>query len=80
MKKCMHLVEINIFSLNLDIVRLTKNINRANKNLKVGLLVKYFSERFNQFLAQKNDFESTNFEVFKEVGHNFSKSDDGMIL
>ena len=33
MKPCMHLVEISIFSLSLDIVRLTKIMNRANKNL-----------------------------------------------
>ena len=31
-KPCMHLVEISIFSLNLVIVRLTKIMNRANKN------------------------------------------------
>ena len=36
----------------------------------------FFSERFNQFLRQKNDFESTNFEMFKEVVHNFGKSDE----
>ena len=44
--------------------------------IKVGLLIKYssqnyFSERFDQFLAQKNDFESTNVEMFEKVGHNF---------
>ena len=27
---------------------------------------------------QKNDFESMNFEMFKEVVHNFGKSDNGM--
>ena len=32
MKPCMHLVEIGIFSLNLVIVRLTKIMNRADKN------------------------------------------------
>ena len=32
MKPCMHLVEISIFSLNLVIVRLTKIMNRADKN------------------------------------------------
>ena len=31
-------------------------------------------ERFDQFLTQKNDFESTNFEMFEEVVH-----DDDMI-
>ena len=39
----------------------------------------FFSERFDQFLTQKNDFESTNFEMFEEVVHNFGKSDDDMI-
>ena len=32
MKPCMHLVEISIFSLNFVIVRLTKIMNRADKN------------------------------------------------
>ena len=32
MKSCMHLVEISIFSLNFVIVRLTKIMNRADKN------------------------------------------------
>ena len=43
------------------------------------MLLNYFSERCDQFLAQKNDFESTNFEMFKEVVHNFGKSDDDII-
>ena len=33
---------------------------------KVGLLVY-------QFMTKKNDFESTNFEMFEEVVHNFGK-------
>ena len=28
---------------------------------------------------QKNDHDSTNFEMFKEVVHNFGKSDNQMI-
>ena len=32
-------------------------------------------ERFNQSSALKNDFEEENFEMFKEVVHNFGKSD-----
>ena len=40
---------------------------------------KIFSERFNQFLTQKNDLKSRNFEMFQEVVHNFGKSDDDMI-
>ena len=66
MNPCMHLVEIRIFSLNLVIVRLTKIVNRADKNwtqfqeikylqnqnfqkhfsIKLGLLVKYSSQKF----------------------------------
>ena len=34
MKQCMHLLEISIFSLNLVIVRPSKIMNRADKNLK----------------------------------------------
>ena len=38
-------------------------------------------ERFDQFLTQKNDFESQNFEMLKKVVHNinFIMSDDDMI-
>ena len=28
---------------------------------------------------QKNNFESSNFDMFEEVVHNFGKSDDDMI-
>ena len=38
-----------------------------------------FLERFYQFLMQKNDFESTNFDMFEEVVHNFGKSDGDII-
>ena len=38
-----------------------------------------FLERFDQFLTQKNDFESKNSEMFKKVVHNFGKSDGDMI-
>ena len=41
--------------------------------------IESFLERFDQFLTQKNDFESTNFDMFEEVVHNFGKSDDDMI-
>ena len=37
-------------------------------------------EIFDQFLKQKNDFESTNFELFEEVVHNFGKPGGDMIL
>ena len=39
----------------------------------------FFLERFNQFLTQKNDFESTNFDMFEKVVHNFGQSDNDMI-
>ena len=35
--------------------------------------------RFDQFLTQKNDFESMNFDMFDKVVHNFGESDDDMI-
>ena len=44
-----------------------------------GFSENFFLERFDQFLTQKNDFESMNFEMFEEVVHNFGKSDDDMI-
>ena len=53
--------------------------------MKVGFLFKYssynffFSQIFDQFLTQKNDFESTKFEMFEKINHNFGKSDDDMI-
>jgi hypothetical protein len=40
----------------------------------------FFFERFDKFLTQKNDFESTNVEMFEEVAHNFGKSDDDQDL
>ena len=39
----------------------------------------FFSERFNQFLTLKNDFENQNFEMFEEVVHNLGKSGDDII-
>ena len=50
--------------------------------IKVGLLIQYFSQkkmkRFDQFSTPKNDFEM-NFNMFKEVVHNFEKSDSDII-
>ena len=43
------------------------------------LFIYFFSERFDQFLTQKNDFESKKFEMLEEVVHDFGKSDDDMI-
>ena len=41
----MHLVEISIFSLNLVIVRLTKIMNRADKNLAQFYEIKYLKNQ-----------------------------------
>ena len=38
----------------------------------------FLLERFDQSLTNKNTSESTNFEIFQEVVHNFGKSDDDM--
>ena len=45
MKPCMHLVEISIFSLNLVIVRLTKIMNRADKNWAQFQKIKYLENQ-----------------------------------
>ena len=37
------------------------------------------SERFRGFLILKNDFDNQNFEMFKEVVHNFGMSDSDII-
>ena len=54
------------------------------ENVKVGLLVKYSSqkknsERFDWILVLKNDFEGQNLAIFDEVAHNFGRSDNDMI-
>ena len=36
-------------------------------------------ERFNQFSTLKNYFKNQNFDMFKEVVHNFGKSDGDII-
>ena len=46
--------------------------------VKVDLIALYSSEkvfggRFDQYLPQKNDFESTNFTIFEEFVHNFGR-------
>ena len=53
-------------------------------SIKVDLLVKYSSQNFffgriQPIFNTENDFESTNFEMFEEVVHNFGKSDHDMI-
>ena len=40
---------------------------------------KKFFEKIRPIFNTKKDFESTNFEMFEEVAHNFGKSDDDMI-
>ena len=57
------------FSLNLVIIRPTKIMNRAD----------IFFGKIQPIFNTKNDFESTNFEMFEEVVHNFGKSDDDKI-
>ena len=67
-----------------------KNLDGADKKLAYVFKMEYskvnqvltrrvifFGEKFNQF---KNDFENQNFEMFKEVGHNFGKSDGEKML
>ena len=58
-------------------IKYSKNQNFQKKVLiNIGLLHKnLISERFNQFLTHKNDFENTNFEMFQDVVHNFGKFD-----
>ena len=58
---------------------LSRLIKNQNQNFQKHFFNKRFFERFDQFLTQKNEFESTNFEMFEEVVHNFGESDDGMI-
>ena len=36
-------------------------------------------KRFDQFSTSKNNFKHQNFDMFKEVVHNFGKSDVDMI-
>ena len=66
MKPCMHLVEISIFSLNLVIVRLTKNMNRANKNWAQFQKIKYLKNQNFQklcpfFVGSAHNFGLTRF-------------------
>ena len=66
-----------------------KNLDGADKKLAYVFKMEYFKvnqvltrrviflgEKFNQF---KNVFENQNFEMFKEVVHNFGKSANDMI-
>ena len=41
--------------------------------------LKFFLERFDQFLMLKNDFENQNFVIFDKVVHNFGKTGDEII-
>ena len=58
---------------------LSQNVNNKKCAPKFVFFNEKKSERFNQFLTQKKDFESTNFEMLEEVVHNFGESDDDMI-
>ena len=94
MKPCMHLVEIirptNIMNRAdqnwthfLENKVFKKEIQK-HFLLKVGLLIQYSSkeikcERFIPFSTLQNDFESQNFEMFKEVVHSFGKSDGDIV-
>ena len=74
-KPLMHLLEISIFSLNIVIVRLTKIMNRADKNLAHIYKTKYLKNQYFQknvineswtpnqifFTEKKNWKDSTNF-------------------
>ena len=78
MKPCLYLVEINIFSLNHVIVRITKIMNNFLKHLKIltfkiiflcQKLVKYFPEKFSyknigldDHFLPKNVFEKFDFQ------------------
>ena len=74
----MHLVKISIFSLYLQVIVGPKYQNHEQrrhylKNKSETLV------QFDQFSALKNDFKNPNFKTFKEVVHNFVKSDNDMI-
>ena len=53
-KPCMHLVEISIFSLNLVIIRLTKIMNRADKNWAQFQEIKFLkNQNFQKYFSIK---------------------------
>ena len=39
----------------------------------------FFFEKVQPIFNTKNEFENTNFKMFKEVVHNFGKSDDDIV-
>ena len=45
----------------------------------LNLVIVRLTKIMNQFLTQKNDFETMNFDMFERVVHNFGKSDDDII-
>ena len=53
--------------------------NKSWSPSQIFFIDNLFLEKFDQFLTQKNYYESTNLEMFEEVVHNFGKSDDTMI-
>ena len=64
-KPLTHLLEIGVFSLNNVIVRLTKIMNRADKNWAHFQKIKYFKNQI--------------FEIFDKVVHNFGKPEEVII-
>ena len=53
--------------------------NKSWSPSQIFLIDFFSSERFDQILTEKNEFESTNFDMFEEVVYNFDKSEDDMI-
>ena len=51
--------------------------------IKGGFLVQYLSQKFFAKIQPisniENDFESQNFEIFKQIVHNFVKADSDII-
>ena len=47
----------------------------GNKRFSLNLVI----VRLDQILTQKNDCESTSFEMFEKVVHSFGKSEENMI-
>ena len=66
------------FSLNLQTYQ---NYEQSQDKLGTSQIffIDFFFGRIRPIFNTKNDFECTNFEMFKEVVHNFGKSDDDII-
>ena len=53
----------------------TMYASSGNKRFSLNLVI----VRLDQILTQKNDCESTSFEMFEKVVHSFGKSEENMI-